>query len=108
MRANSAPRMRATSSAADPVAELGEPLLDLAPEHQPVGDRRRHRDRAEPGDVLLADLAGDPAGLDEADLQAVTGLAEAGEHRSGRLGTARRRGKRKCATTAGGGHLGPL
>jgi hypothetical protein len=37
------------------------------------------RRRAQAGDVLVADLAVDPAGFDQADLQP-TGLSEADEH----------------------------
>ena len=67
-------------SGVDPVAELRHPLMQALPEHQPLGDRWRRIDRAEHGDMLVADLAAGPMGLDQAGLQAGFGLAKADEH----------------------------
>jgi hypothetical protein len=69
----------------DPIAELRHPLVQALPEHEALGDRWRRVDRAEHGDVLVADLAVDPARLDQACLKAALGLAEADEHCSGML-----------------------
>jgi hypothetical protein len=64
----------------DPVREPGEPLVQCGPECNAVSRRRRGRDGAQAGDMLVADLAIMASGLDEAGLQSARGLTEADEH----------------------------
>ena len=64
----------------DPVGELPEAVVELLPERDALRDRGRGLDGAKGGDVLVMDLAVETTGLDEADLQPVSGLAESGEH----------------------------
>jgi hypothetical protein len=64
----------------DPVGELPEAVVELQPERDALRDRGRGLDGAKGGDVLVTDLAVETAGLDEADLQPVSGPAESGEH----------------------------
>jgi hypothetical protein len=62
------------------VRKAAQPLIQALPELHPAGDRQRSRDRAEAGDVLMADLAVFPAGLNQAELQPARRLTEADEH----------------------------
>ena len=64
----------------DAVGQAGKPVVQLEPEDEAVAGVGRVHDRAETGDVLMPDLAIDPAGFNKAHLQAVGGLAEADEH----------------------------
>jgi hypothetical protein len=72
--------MRAASSALSRLPSLASRSSTLRQNTSRSATVGGTHDRAEPGDVVLADLAGDAVGIDEADLQAVPGLAEAGEH----------------------------
>jgi hypothetical protein len=67
---------RAALSRIDSVARCVEPLTQPGPECDAVRRRWRERHRAEAGDVLMAHLAVQVAGLDQAGLQAASGLAE--------------------------------
>ena len=67
----------------NPVAERLEPLMQLGPERDAVGDGRGDGHRPQPGDVLVHDPAVGAAGCDEAGLQPAIGLAD--KHRSGTL-----------------------
>jgi len=68
----------------DPVRRLGQRFINAPPEGDAVCKLGRCGNRAEAGDVLVADLTVDAAGLDQAALQPSGCLAKAHEHdRSG-------------------------
>jgi hypothetical protein len=66
------------------VRELREPLMQVMPKRHAPSDGERHLDRAERGNVFVANAALGSAGLNEAHLKPALGLAEPNEHRSGR------------------------
>jgi len=67
----------------DPGREFGQRLIDAPPKGDAIGNRWRCGNRAEAGDDLVADLAIDAAGLDQAALQPGGGsLAKASDHDS--------------------------
>jgi hypothetical protein len=72
-------------SASSPAGELGQPLVQSAPELDAGGNRKRRLDRAQARDMLVADLAVFPAGLNQAHCQPVGRLAKAHEHCSGTI-----------------------
>jgi hypothetical protein len=66
----------------DPVREFAQRLIDTSPKGDAIGNRRRRGNRAEAGNDLVADLAIDAAGLDQAALQPDGSLAKASDHGS--------------------------
>ena len=64
----------------DPIAELGEAIVQPLPEGDTAGDGLRRPDRAEGCDMLVVDPTADAAGRNKADLQPIRGLSEAGKH----------------------------
>ena len=65
----------------DPIRQLGQPVMQSAPEFDPVGHRQRQQHRAEARNVLIPDPAVQTAGLGHAHLQPRSGLSETDEHR---------------------------
>jgi len=66
-----------------PVGELGQPLVQPAPELNAGGHRWRRLDRAQTRDVLVANPAVLPAVLNQAHCQPIGRLAKVHEHCSG-------------------------
>jgi hypothetical protein len=66
----------------DAVREFGQRFIDTPPEGYAIRNRRRCGNRGEARDDLVADLAIDAAGFDQAALQPGGSLAETGEHGS--------------------------
>src|SRR5262249_7547372 len=69
-----------------PVGELGQPLVQPAPELNAGGHRWRRLDRAQARDVLVANPAVLPAVLNQAHCQPIRRLAKVHEHCSGTIG----------------------
>src|SRR5437899_5772288 len=65
---------------AEPVRKLAKPLMQRRPEGHPISNRRRHRNRPQARDVLMAHFAVDAARLDQTALQATACLSKADEH----------------------------
>src|SRR5262249_52558314 len=68
-----------------PVGELGQPLVQPAPELNAGGHRWRRLDRAQARDVLVANLAVLPAVLNQAHCQPIGRLPKVHEHCSGTI-----------------------
>src|SRR5262249_43951492 len=68
-----------------PVGELGQPLVQPAPELNAGGHRWRRLDRAQARDVLVANPAVLPAVLNQAHCQPIGRLAKVHEHCSGTI-----------------------
>src|SRR5262245_23135606 len=68
-----------------PVGELGQPLVQPAPELDAGGHRWRRLDRAQVRDVLVANPAVLPAVLNQAHCQPIGRLAKVHEHCSGTI-----------------------
>src|SRR6516162_2136147 len=68
-----------------PVGELGQPLVQPAPELNAGGHRWRRLDRAQVRDVLVANPAVLPAVLNQAHCQPIGRLAKVHEHCSGTI-----------------------
>src|SRR5262249_5672658 len=68
-----------------PVGELGQPLVQPAPELNAGGHRWRRLDRAQARDVLVANPAVLPAVLNQAHCQPIRRLAKVHEHCSGTI-----------------------
>src|SRR5271166_5743209 len=76
IRADDLTLLRGVESVRQPAKALVQP----GPECDAVSDGPRHDDRAKARDVFGANLALEPAGLNQADLQLLRGLSEPSEH----------------------------
>lgn len=82
-----------------PVAKTVEARACLGPEPQPISGRRRERHRPKARDMALAHPGAAACGLDDADVQPMADLSEAGEHCSGIIDRTTLRCHGKEATT---------
>jgi hypothetical protein len=64
----------------DPAREFGQCFINAPPKGEAFCNRRRCRNQAEVGDLLVPDRTVDAMGLDQARLQPGGGLAKADEH----------------------------
>jgi hypothetical protein len=65
---------------ADAIRQLGDALIQPAPERDSIGNRGRHQNGTQTRDVIVADLAANTAALNNAHLQPRWRLAESDEH----------------------------